>query len=114
MPRIHYRGTNASDSIGPVALTQIDDDESWTLTWAQKKQLYGVQGLIAVGGRGDVVDDGPDKGDDAEDAVPAAASGVPLQHFCWRARECMSGLGRPPSSQYTDRSRCTRALARGT
>jgi hypothetical protein len=34
------------------------DAEAWTLTWAQKKLLYGTRGLIAVGGRGTEVDDG--------------------------------------------------------
>jgi hypothetical protein len=71
--RIHYSGTNASDSIGPVVLRQMSDDEAWTLTWAQKKLLYGTRGLIAVGGRGDVVDDG--LGEDVEDpGVTTAAT----------------------------------------
>ena len=77
VPRMHYRGTNASDSIGPVVLNQMDDAESWILTWAQKKQLYGVNGLIAVGGRGDVVDDGPDDEEPPDDAAAPAAPGAP-------------------------------------
>ena len=36
-PRLHYRGTSASDSIGHVELGQQGDDETWVLTWAQKK-----------------------------------------------------------------------------
>ena len=74
IPRIHYSGTNASDSIGPVVLGQVSDEETWTLTWAQKKLLYGTRGLIAVGVRGDVVDDGPDDQEDADDAGAASAA----------------------------------------
>ena len=72
-PRIHYKGSSASDSIGPVALHQMEDEEAWTLTWAQKKQLYGKLGLMAVGGRGDVVDDGPDDADETIDEAGASS-----------------------------------------
>ena len=41
-----------------MVLRRTCDAEAWTLTWAQKKLLYGTRGLIAVGGRGTVVDDG--------------------------------------------------------
>ena len=78
-PRMHYRGTNASDSIGPVVLSQMNDEDTWTLTWAQKKMLYGTRGLIAVGGRGDVVDDGPDEADDVDDPSAASASAGPIR-----------------------------------
>ena len=72
-PRIHYKGSSASDSIGPVALHQMEDEEAWTLTWAQKKQLYGKLGLMVVGGRGDVVDDGPDDADETIDEAGASS-----------------------------------------
>ncbi|MFM7982729.1 MAG: hypothetical protein ACKPKO_25740, partial [Candidatus Fonsibacter sp.] len=49
-PRTKYRGTSASDNIGPVVLGKIGNEENWMLTWAQKKMLYGTSGLIAVGG----------------------------------------------------------------
>ena len=65
--RIHYRGTSASDSLGPVALTAIDHEDTWVLTWAEKKLVYGNH-LIQVGGRGDIVDDGPDE-DEADDTA---------------------------------------------
>ena len=55
--RLHYRGTSASDSIGHVVLGKQGDQESWVLTWAQKKSLYGTHGLMAASGRGDVIDD---------------------------------------------------------
>jgi hypothetical protein len=73
-PRIKYRGTSASDSIGPVVLGQTGDEETWMLTWAQKKMLYGTRGLMAVGGRGDVVDDGPEDDENAATAAAEAAS----------------------------------------
>ena len=66
--RIHYKGSNASDSIGPVVLRQTTDEETWMLTWARKKQLYGSRGLTAVGGRGDVIDDGPDEADEMDES----------------------------------------------
>jgi hypothetical protein len=62
-PRIHYRGTSASDSSGHVELGKQGDEETWVLTWAQKKSLYGARGLIAAGGRGDVIDDEVDDDD---------------------------------------------------
>ena len=61
--RLHYRGTSASDSIGHVVLGKQGDQESWVLTWAQKKSLYGTHGLMAAGGRGDVIDDEADDED---------------------------------------------------
>ena len=74
-PRIKYRGTSASDSIGPVVLSQTNDEETWMLTWAQKKMLYGTRGLIAVGGRGDIVDDGPEDDDaPADEAASTVAA----------------------------------------
>ena len=36
-PRLHYRGTSDSDSIGDVELGQQGGDETLVLTWAQKK-----------------------------------------------------------------------------
>ena len=73
-PRIKYRGTSASDNIGPVFLCQTGDEETWMLTWGQKKLLYGTRGLMAVGGRGDVVDDGPEEVEDENAATAAAAA----------------------------------------
>ena len=35
--RKHYAGTSAADSLGPVTLRAVDDEESWVLTWAEKK-----------------------------------------------------------------------------
>jgi hypothetical protein len=71
--RLHYRGTSASDSIGHVVLGKQGDQESWVLTWAQKKSLYGTHGLMAAGGRGDVIDDEADD-EDLTTADPPAAS----------------------------------------
>ena len=62
-PRLNYRGTSASDSIGHVELGKQGDDETWVLTWGQKKSLYGARGLILAGGRGDVIDDEVDDED---------------------------------------------------
>ena len=55
--------------MGPIALTAIDHEDTWVLTWAEKKLLYGNH-LVQVGGRGDIVDDGPDE---EEEATPAVA-----------------------------------------
>jgi hypothetical protein len=74
--RIHYKGSNASDSIGPVVLRQTTDEETWMLTWARKKQLYGSRGLTAVGGRGDVIDDGPDEADEMDESSNAPSTGL--------------------------------------
>jgi len=65
-PRIHYRGTSASDSIGHVELGTPGDDETWVLTWAEKKRLYGTRGLIAASGKGDVIDDDAEEDDPPE------------------------------------------------
>jgi hypothetical protein len=87
---MHYKGSSASDNAGPVALHQMEDEEAWTLTWAQK-QLYGKLGLVVVGGRGDVVDDGPDDADEAIDEagasshIPSRRAGDAKELACFHA-----------------------------
>ncbi|MFM7987129.1 MAG: hypothetical protein ACKPKO_48240, partial [Candidatus Fonsibacter sp.] len=65
-------------------MNQVEDEEAWTLTWGQKKVRYGKTGLIAVGwgggGRGEVVDDGPDDVDGTmEDQTIAPSHIVPVR-----------------------------------
>ena len=50
----------------------MEDEVACALTWAQKKQLYGTSGLVAVGGRGKVVGHGPDDADDMIDEAGAS------------------------------------------
>ena len=76
-PRIHYKGSSASDNIGAVALHQMEEEKTWTLTWAQQEQLYGKLGLMVAGGRGGVVDDGPDDADETIDEAGASSSHIP-------------------------------------
>ncbi|MCP4244438.1 MAG: hypothetical protein GY772_28175 [bacterium] len=47
--RRHYDGSNVSDGIGPVSLTPIE--RAWTLTFKEKKDVYGKAGRVAPGGR---------------------------------------------------------------
>ena len=58
-----------------MELGQQGDDETWVLTWAQKKSLFGTRGLIAAGGRGDVIDDDADDEGQATADPPAAPRG---------------------------------------
>ena len=46
------------------------------LTWAQKKMLYGTRGLIPVGGRGDIVDDGPEDNEALADEAASTVAGA--------------------------------------
>ncbi|MFM7978482.1 MAG: hypothetical protein ACKPKO_04125, partial [Candidatus Fonsibacter sp.] len=47
---LRYRGTIASDGIGPVALNQVDDEEAWALTWGQKKVLFRKKPTLLLRG----------------------------------------------------------------
>ncbi len=44
-----YTGTTAGSLLGPVIMPPLS--EAWTLKWPQKKELYGLQNLIGVGGK---------------------------------------------------------------
>ena len=47
--RKHYAGTTSSDTI--MGVDAADPDKDWTMSWADKKALYGKKNLIAVGGK---------------------------------------------------------------
>ena len=53
----NLRGTSAATVLGPVVLTP--PSEVWQLPWSIKKQIYGAENLIAVGGKAD--DEGLDE-----------------------------------------------------
>ena len=66
-----------------MELGQQGDDETWVLTWAQKKSLYGTRGLIPASGRGDVIDDDADDEDQATADPPRS---VPrMTQESWRS-----------------------------
>ena len=47
--RKHYAGTTSGDTI--MGVDAADPDKDWTMSWADKKALYGKKNLIAVGGK---------------------------------------------------------------
>ena len=47
--RKYFDGSNASTGIGPIPL--VTDTEAWTMTFKEKKDLYGKANRVAPGGR---------------------------------------------------------------
>jgi hypothetical protein len=68
---INYQGSTTGSVIGPIIMPQAAD--LWSSTWALKKQIYGPDNIIAVGGRGDD-DDIPEE--PAKKAKPRTATSV--------------------------------------
>ena len=65
MPRQHYSGTTATNGLGPVVLADVPN--LWHVMWPVKKDMYGKNGIIPVGGRAPGDDDESDT-----EAAPAA------------------------------------------
>ena len=74
--RKHFPGTTSGDTIMGVAA--VDPDMEWTMSWADKKSLYGKKNLIAVGGKtkGASPDDVVERKTDATQ-VPVTHHGMP-------------------------------------
>jgi hypothetical protein len=48
-PRKHYGGSNCGDTLTDVVIPKAE--QVWSLTWKDKKKLFGKKHLIAVGGK---------------------------------------------------------------
>ena len=74
--RKHYPGSTSGDTIMGVAATEAEME--WTMSWADKKALYGKKNLIAVGGKtkGASPDDVVERKTDSTQ-VPVTHHGMP-------------------------------------
>ena len=74
--RKHYPGTTSGDTIMGVAAAE--PDKEWTMSWADKKALFGKKNLIAVGGKtkGASPDDVVERKTDSTQ-VPVTHHGMP-------------------------------------
>ncbi|CAK0857299.1 unnamed protein product, partial [Prorocentrum cordatum] len=74
--RKRYAGTTSGDTIMGVAA--VEPDIEWTMSWADKKALYGKKNLIAVGGntKGASPDDVVERKTDSAQ-VPVTHRGMP-------------------------------------
>ena len=74
--RKHYAGTTSGDTI--FGVTAAEPDKEWTMSWADKKALFGKKNLIAVGGKtkGASPDDVVERKTDSTQ-VPVTHHGMP-------------------------------------
>ena len=74
--RKHYAGTTSGDTI--MGVGAAEPDKEWTMSWAEKKALFGKKNLIAVGGKtkGASPDDVVERKTDSTQ-VPVTHHGMP-------------------------------------
>ena len=69
---LHFEGTNRGTLVGPVASTSPGDNHTWRMTKEAKKDIYGKNNRIAVGGPG------PAGSDDVAEAYKSEDGRVPV------------------------------------
>ena len=67
--RLRYTGTNRGTAIFPVVLPDWEGEEVWRMKVSEKKDIFGKQGKIQVGGPAPGASP-DDKGNKSRDKVP--------------------------------------------
>ena len=69
--RLHFSGSNRGNHLGPMSAPSWEDDEqTWTTSVKQKKEIYGKNARIAVGGQTDgITEKAPKRADTSTEPV---------------------------------------------